>query len=313
MSRRLPPLNALKAFEAVARHEHVGKASQDLNVTHSAVSHHIHVLEESLGVELFAKVGRNLKLTEAGQFLLPTVRQALDSLADAVAHVKRPVVGGRLQIASAPGFCAKWLVPRVGRFAALHPQIELLVEALTQDMDTPMPGAEVTILYGNAQWTDQWARLLTEVDSFPVCSPEWMEKNPLEHPRDLLHCDLLQWEGGSKFSRWLLGHGITEEPKGKAIYFSMAHHAVDAAAAGHGVAMGDNVLAGDDLAKGLLVRPFEGRLPATYEYYAVCEKGARNAGMVEAFVEWLVSEFGSQASAGSQLLLAEPHLHGNAD
>jgi LysR family transcriptional regulator, glycine cleavage system transcriptional activator len=313
MSRRLPPLNALKAFEAVARHEHVGKASQDLNVTHSAVSHHIHVLEESLGVELFTKVGRNLKLTEAGQFLLPTVRQALDSLADAVAHVKRPVLGGRLHIACAPGFCAKWLVPRVGRFAALHPQIELLIETLAQDIDTPLPGAEVTILYGNAQWTDQWARLLTEVDSFPVCSPQWLERNPLCHPRDLLACDLLQWEGGSKFPRWLLSQGVAEEPTGKAIYFSTAHHAIDAAAAGYGVAMGDNVLAGDDLANGLLVRPFQGRLPATYEYYAVCERGARNAGMVEAFIDWLVAEFESQAQPGDRLLPADSYSRGNAD
>src|SRR5580704_14850170 len=130
MTRRLPPLNSLRGFEAVARHTHVRKASIELGITHSAVSHQIRTLEDALDTKLFKRVGRRLRLSEAGQFLLPTVQQALDTMAEACARVPRPQRAGRLMLAMAPGFTAKWFIPKLGRFTHLYPQIDLSVDVL---------------------------------------------------------------------------------------------------------------------------------------------------------------------------------------
>jgi LysR family glycine cleavage system transcriptional activator len=290
MTRRLPPLNALRGFEAAARHAHVRKASVELGVTHSAISYQIRTLEDSLGTELFERTGRRLRLSDAGQFLLPTVQQALDAVAEACARVRRPQLSGRLIVAAAPGFTAKWLVPRLGRFTNLYPQIDLTVDVIEHDLRRMPEDADVCVLWGDGDWERRWVRQLGRLQIFPVCSPQLLHAKPIRSPEDLRQHNLIHADDGAQFSRWLHANGISDVPSGRGLRFSSAPLAVEAALYGYGVALADNLLTGDLLQRGTLVRLFDVSLPALHQYYLVCERDRVRSPMVRVFLEWISSE-----------------------
>lgn len=295
MSRRLPPLNPLRAFEAAARHTHVGRAAKELNVTHSAVSHQVRALENALGIALFERRGRRLRLSEAGQHLLPSVQQALDLIADASSRILLPKLEGRLTVYAPPAFAAKWLVRRLGRFIEAYPQIELTIMPYRAGTRDDVDKADLFIEYGSGHWERKWVRLIARVEFFPVCSPRLLNARlPLRAPDDLRYHTLLHDDDGTAWAGWLLACGVEGIDSSRGVRFANANLTLDAAIYGHGVALGDAVIAAEDLRQGALVRPFDFSAPAISHYYLVCDLDRVKVPMVQAFVEWLLDEVGSR-------------------
>jgi LysR family glycine cleavage system transcriptional activator len=301
MSRRLPPLNPLRAFEAAARHGAVTRAAGELNVTHSAVSHQVRVLEETLGVKLFDRRGRRLILTPAGQSYLATVQQALDLIADASARVLQPAPEGRLTIASPPAFATKWLIRRIGRFLEAYPRISLTIRPYQLRNRDLIDSSDVFIEYGNGHWERKWVRLLSQIEFFPVCSPRLLNKVPLRSPDDLRLHVLLHDDIGGNWARWLAAAGVDGIDPGSGLLLHNANLSLDSAVLGYGVALGDPVLAGEDLASGALIRPIQFSIPAMENYYVVCEYDRTTSPMVRVFLEWLLQQSGLRSPVGEAI------------
>ncbi len=299
LARRLPPLNPLRAFEAAARHGHVGRAALELSVTHGAVSHQVRALEAALGVDLFERRGRHIKLSQAGQFLLPSVRQALDLIADAAGRILLPRLEGRLVIHASPGILGRWLVRRIGRFIEAYPKIDLSLGLYRGSQPAASDEADVVIEYGSGEWERKWVQLLRPIEFFPVCSPRLLNAAaPLRTAGDLREHRLLHDDDGQGWGRWLAAAGAGDVDSGRGIRFANANLSLDAAVHGYGVALGDQILAAEDLASGALVRPFEASVPAINGYFAVCNQDRLALPMVRAFLEWLQAEIGA-GSAGA--------------
>ena len=208
MGRRLPPLNAIRAFEAAARHLSFTRAAEELNVTQAAISHQIKGLEDVLGIPLFRRLNRALMLTEAGQTYLPPLREALDQIADATARLKTADSGGALTISTLASFAAKWLVPRLPRFQERHPEIDVLISTTAQMVDFAQQDVDAAIRFGRGGWEGVRAdRLLTE-DIFPVCAPSLLEgSKPLLKPDDLSGFTLLHDDFLYGWTMWLQAVG----------------------------------------------------------------------------------------------------------
>lgn len=291
MRRRLPLLNAVRAFEAAARHLSFTRAAEELSVTQATVSHQVKALEEWLGVELFNRRNRRLFLTEAGQGYLPPLTDAFDQLDDATRRTTRADSSGVLMVSVLPSFAAKWLVPRIGRFRDRHPDIDILISPDEKLAQFDRDGVDVGIRYGRGGWPGLHAeRFLTE-EFFPVCSPMLLDgPHPLgrpEHLRNqtLLHDDdpvgLLDWR------EWLRTVGVDSVDATRGPRFRDASHLIQAAIEGQGVALGRTALVANDLSSGRLVRLFEISLPADHAYYVVMPEAWVDRPKVRAFTDWL--------------------------
>lgn len=300
MARRLPPLNALRAFEAAARHLSFTRAAVELNVTQAAISHQVKALEEWLGLDLFRRLNRALRLTEEGQAYLPTVRDALDAIDSAT---KRLVAGGEsraLAITTTTSFASTWLLPRLRRFRALHPDIDLHMDTSDGLVDIVREGIDLSIRYGRGDWPGLTVEHLMEEELFPVCSPALLEgAHPLETPEDLNHHTLLHDDMSIDWDVWLRAAGIKGVDASRGPFYQHSYLVVHAAIDGEGVALGRSALVADLLADGRLVRPFEVSLPANFAYYVASAKGAPLRPHAQAFRDWLFSEVaGSAATEG---------------
>src|SRR4051812_9923296 len=171
MPRRLPPLNALKAFEAAARHESFTRAAEELCVTQGAVSHQVKGLEEELGLKLFNRERQRLAITQAGRDFRSVIRDALDLIADGTARLLQQQNSGALTVSTSPNFATKWLVHRLGRFAAEFPEIDLRVSASLQHVDFVREDVDLAIRHGIGDWDDLHVTRLCAEERFPVCSP----------------------------------------------------------------------------------------------------------------------------------------------
>ncbi len=291
MARRLPSLNALRAFEAAARHLSFTRAADELHVTQAAVSHQIKTLEEQLGMPVFRRMNRALLLTDSGQELYPAVGAALDGMAQAVDRLHRHEEAGMLTVATMDSFAATWLVPRLGRFRRLHPEIDIRLSTSDTPVDYVHAGIDIGVRYGAGNWPDlDITRLMTE-EVFPVCSPALIANGPpLEKPEDLRHHTLLHDDQREDWRMWLMAAGVSGVDDRAGPGFQHSNLVVLAAVAGEGVALGRSVIVTDDLAAGRLVRPFDLALPATYAYYMVCPKSNLNRTKVKAFRSWLLDE-----------------------
>ncbi|MCH7931217.1 MAG: transcriptional regulator GcvA [Proteobacteria bacterium] len=297
MARKLPPLNALRAFEAAARHLSVTRAAGELNVTPAAVSHQVKALEDRLGVALFRRLNRAMLLTDAGQLLLPGLRDGFDRLAEAVHRVRAHGAGNALTVSVAPSFAAKWLVPRLDRFRAAHADIEIRLDATDQLVDFAREDVDVAIRYGAGDYPGLRADRLFTDEVFPVCSPRLLEApHPLREPADLRWHTLLHvgWATDSEFwpdwRMWLLAAGVRDVAPTQGPKFKQEGMVVQAALEGHGVALASSVLVADDLAAGRLVRPFELGLPLSFAYYVVATEAAADQPKVAAFRAWILAE-----------------------
>ena len=299
MARRLPPLNALRAFEAAARHLSFTRAAEELNVTQAAISHQVKGLEERLGVVLFRRLNRALLLTDAGQSYLPAVRDAFDRIAEATGDLKALDRAGVLTVSVLPSFAAKWLVPRLGGFRHAHPDIDVHIAPSDHLTDFAREDVDLAIRYGKGEWPGLRAeRMLTE-KICPVCSPRLLEgPHRLRTPADLGRHTLLHDDMRIDWRMWLLAAGVEGIDASRGPSFTDSSMVIQAAVEGQGVALGRSALAAADLATGRLVKPFDISLPAAAAYYVVCPEATAERPKIVAFRDWVIAEAGSEEGAG---------------
>ncbi len=299
MARRLPPLNALRAFEAAARHLSFTRAAEELHVTQAAISHQVKALEEDLGRKLFRRLNRALRLTDDGQAYLPSVSKAFALLNEATSDLLTKQAPGPLTVSALPSFAARWLVPRLGRFRQIRPDIDLRIDPSVALADFAAGDVDVSIRYGRGKYPGLRADWLMAEDIFPVCSPTLLTgAHPLREPNDLAHHVLLHDEGHGDWRTWLLAAGVEGVDPARGPIFTDSSMLILAAMAGQGVALARGVLAADELAAGRLVRPFTLSLPTEYAYYLVCPEATAGQPKIAAFRAWLLDEAGGEASAG---------------
>lgn len=295
MARRLPPLNALKAFEAAARSESFTRAAEELNVTQGAVSHQVKALEDTLGLKLFKRERQRLVLTEAGRDYLAVVRDALDRIALGTERLLQRQSGGALTVSTSPDFAAKWLVNRLGRFAEKHPDIDLRVSASTQYVDFAREDVDVAIRHGHGNWPGLDVVRLYSERLFPVCSPKLVAgRNRITIAADLLKFPLLRLEDAKNWTRLFEAAGV-KQPVGPGPVLNRASMLIDAAIDGQGIALARTALAAWDLINGRLVRPTEASLRMANTYWIVCPKAASNVPKIATFRNWVLSETADDA------------------
>jgi LysR family glycine cleavage system transcriptional activator len=297
VSGRLPPLGALRAFEAAARRLSFVKAAEELHVTPAAVSHQVKALEEQLGVELFRRLPRGLILTDAGRAMLPELAKGLDHFARAVRGAVAGELAGRLRVTVMPSFAQLWLLPRLGRFIASYPEVEIVIMGSAEVVDLRRADIDLGIRYGGGRYPGLWAQLLFTEETFPVCAPSLLDgPPPLRRPEDLRHHRLLHdWnltagESWLVWANWLAVMGVDELDPAGGLQLSDSVLLMEAAVRGLGVAIGRTSLSGEHLASGRLVRPFALTRKADFAYWAVCPEGSETRPRLRAFVEWLVEE-----------------------
>jgi LysR family glycine cleavage system transcriptional activator len=291
-----PPLKAVRYFEAAARHLSFSKAAEELSVTHSAISHQIKALEGWLGVPLFERGTRQVALTDAGRRFLPPVRSGLLQIAEAARDVSTATRGGPIVVSVLPSVAAKWLVPKLHDFRARHPDIDVRISA-TGRVETIGEGdIDIAIRFGRGHWTGLTAELLLANDIFPVCSPKLpMSDKPLREARDLLQYPLLtdsDWAGANyDFWRdWLTAAGVEDARYRSGLSFNVSNLLMQAAVDGLGVAMGNTMLAGEDLRQGRLIRPFDLTVWPDSGFYVVYAKSALQRPKIKAFRDWLFDQ-----------------------
>jgi LysR family glycine cleavage system transcriptional activator len=294
--RRLPALNALKAFEAAARHESFTKAAHELNVTQGAVSHQVKALEAELGLRLFQRERQRLVITEAGRTYLEVVRDAFDRIASGTERLLQRQKSGVLTVSTSPNFAAKWLVPRLGRFSETNPAIDLRIGATMQHVDFARDEVDLAIRHGDGRWPSLHVTRLGVEELFPVCSPALLKgRNALRTPADLARHTLLHLGEPLDWSKWLEAAGVSHPAMSRGPVFSQSSFAIDAAIDGQGVALARTALCASDLLAGRLVRPFDLVLKISYGYWIVCPKANAELPKITAFRDWLLSEAAEDA------------------
>lgn len=298
MAPRLPSLNALRAFEAAARHLSFSRAADELNVTKAAVSHQVKALEDELGLPLFRRLNRALLLTDAGQTLFPSITEALGLMGAAVNRLQKQDRTGDLTVTTLDSFAAIWLVPRLNRFRKAHPEIDVRIATSDHSIDFAQSDVDLAIRYGAGTWQGVHAERLMTEEIFPVCAPSLLKEGPpLEKPADLALHTLLHDYGQESWRRWLLAVGEEGVDVERGPRYHHSNLVLQAAEQGDGVALARSVLAADALAKGRLVKPFDIALPADYAYYLACPPDHLKRPKVKAFRSWLLAE--ARASAGA--------------
>lgn len=290
---RLPPLKAIRCFEAAARHLSFSKAAEELFVTPAAVSHQVKALEEWLGVPLFKRLNRAVILTHAGQSYFVGIRKGLDMIAAATENVMREDTAGPLHVDTLPSFAARWLLPRLSRFRELHPEIDVRLSASEKLTDFNRDTVDVVIRYGHGNYPGlRVDALLTEEVMFPVCSPKLFEGSyPLRTPADLKYHTLLHDDMRIDWQTWLAIAGVTDVDATKGPSFNDSSMLLTAAIEGQGVALGRSTLAADDLLAGRLVQPFDVQpIQAHSSYYLVTPEAAANRPRIAAFRAWIMKE-----------------------
>ncbi len=306
---RLPPLNALRAFEAAARLLSVQKAAQELFVTPAAVSQQVKSLEERLGVALFRRLPRRLELTETGAELLPRLSNAFRELEDAIEQIeiKKSDNRGRLVIGAPPGFGSNWLLPRLGDFHERCPEIELQLAARTtmsdavlrssDDPDDLFQGCDVAIRFGDGHYSGSVVHKLFSMHTTPMCHPALIDgKHPLRSPEDLRHHTLLHvrndvtqmdtgWPG---WREWFKAADVEGVDPRKGPVFNQISLAIEAAADRMGIVLGAPLLAARELSRGRLAVPFPISLTMSASYYVVHQPQASPE--VQEFRGWLIAE-----------------------
>jgi LysR family glycine cleavage system transcriptional activator len=306
MSDRLPPLTALRAFDAAARHMSFAKAAAELNVTPAALSFQIKSLEQHLGQPLFRRLNRAVELTEAGRALAPGAKDGFETLISAWRAVRRLQDDRALTVTAGPAFTSKWLAPRLYEFAQAHPGIELRFSASLRMMDFDRDEIDVAIRFGYGPDPGLYALPLAFEWVTPVMTPALAARYP--DPRDLMGAPLV-FDDSMNFldppcdwRTWFRAAGIDHDP-GHGPRFSQADHAVDAALAGVGVALGRRALVIKDLHEGRLVAPYGLALRTKAHFRFLCQRGAENRPTIRAFRDWILREIDKTSAVSDSLTI----------
>ncbi|MGD9614193.1 MAG: transcriptional regulator GcvA [Alphaproteobacteria bacterium] len=303
MQGRLPPLGALRAFEAAARLNSFTKAAEELRVTPAAISHQIRALEADLGISLFHRRNRQIELTSSGRLLLPGLSEAFAGIHAAVRRLRAHNETGALTITASPSFAAKWLVLRLHRFQEKWPEVDVRISTSNEIVDLMSGDFDLAIRYGTGRYPGLDVELLLKNEVFPACSPRLLENGPpLRTPDDLHHHALIHDTAADRdplaptWAMWLKAAGVKEPPDSAGLTFTSGYMALDAAIAGYGVVLAYSTIAAADLAAGRLVRLFSLALPDLFAYYIVTAPGARDRPKVRAFCNWLREEADSETA-----------------
>ena len=289
---RLPPLNAMRAFEAAARHLSFTRAAEELFVTQAAISHQVKALEQELGVKLFRRLNRALILTDEGQALIPFVREAFERFTAGVRELERFCSGGTLTVTAPPSFASEWLVGRLGRLHHQHPQIDLHLNATPRVVDLIRENIDCAIRHGDGDLPGLVAYRLFQPSFRPVCSPALLSgEHPLRTPADLVHHTLLHaLDGPDEWQVWLRAAGVEGIDFGRGLRFDNSDLAIKAALHGVGVAIGRTPVQDDDLSEGRLVTPFDITIDSECAYHFVVPEATADQPKIQAFRGWLMNE-----------------------
>ncbi|NRA99888.1 MAG: transcriptional regulator GcvA [Rhodobacteraceae bacterium] len=299
MQDRLPPLTALRAFEAAARHMSFAKAAAELNVTPAALSFQIKSLEDHLGVPVFRRLNRAVELTEAGRVLAPPTSDGFATLTAAWRSARRMAGSSSLNVTAGPAFTAKWLAPRLFNFAQEHPDIELRFSATLRMMDFDRDEVDVAIRFGYGPDKGLFSIPILQEWATPMVSPELAKQ--ITSPEDLREMTLIHQDDTAflnpriDWDSWFRANGMGKVPD-HGPHFSQADHALDAAQAGAGVVMGRFTLASKALREGRLVMPFDLSITTDANYRFVCPKGGETRPHIRAFLDWVTREVGYSES-----------------
>ncbi|HEY2184836.1 MAG TPA: transcriptional regulator GcvA [Xanthobacteraceae bacterium] len=296
----MPPLSALRAFEAAARHLSVTKAAQELHVTAGALSHQIRGLEELLGLKLLERRVRSIALTPAGRQLYPGLHTGFSHIRDAVTSLSSAGDERVLVISTPPGFTSKWLAGRLYRFASAYPEIDVRVSSSESNANFASDGVDAAVRHmpvGQAADPALVTESLIELTLLPVCSPRLMTTHgPLDRPEalkgmPLIHDDTLADRVKlSTWAEWFKLAGVEGVDVSRGLRFNSTDHALDAAGEGAGVLLAHDVLAYDDLRTGRLAIAVEFPVRPDRAYHFVCPKGRRDHPHVQAFRTWIKQE-----------------------
>lgn len=293
MSDRLPPLTALRAFDAAARHMSFAKAADELSVTPAALSFQIKSLEEHLGAPLFRRLNRAVELTEAGRVLAPGAADGFATLTAAWRAAQRLQDEQSLTVTAGPAFTAKWLAPRLYEFAQTHPEVELRFSASLKIVDFARDAVDVAVRFGRTVDPDLWALPLAKEWVAPVMTPALAERYPT--PQSLTKAPLI-FDDSINFLKpcpdwqaWFRAMGIEHKPD-HGPRFSQADHAIDAALAGVGVVLGRRALVVKDIDEGRLSLPFPHAVDTGARFHFLCTRGTEDRPQVRAFRDWMVAE-----------------------
>ena len=289
----MPPLNALRAFEAAARHLSLSLAAIELGVTPAAISHQVRLLEDHIGLPVFERNGRGLALTDAGAAGLRDLREAFAHLSAAMDAIGSLGETGTLSVSVAPSFAAKWLLPRLESFEREQPQIDVHVSVSMQLADFARDRIDVAIRYGGGAYLEVFFEKLLAETVMPVCSPDLLRGRILHSPRDLLSLTLLHDDSPDNdpscpnWEMWLRAAGVEDVEVDRGPRFNQASLVIESAILGRGVALAKSTLAAADIEAGRLVRPIEAERPVDFAYYFVAPRAKLNLPKVVYFRDWL--------------------------
>lgn len=294
--KRLPPLNSLKSFESAARLGSFQKASQELFVTPSAVSHQIKSLEEFLEVELFIRQTRRIELTSAGKDYLRTVQKALSDIERATQRLVSAHGTGELNLSVAPAFLHRWLLPRISRFYDTHPNIELELSASTGLIDFAHSDTDMAVYFGDGQWDDVECSFLKRSALIPVCTPSLLNNKPIHVPEDITRHTLLHVsKRPDEWRAWFEAAGAEFRETRKGMFLSSGLLTAQAAARGLGVALSDISLISEEIQSGELVAPLDIPLELSKSFYLVYRKKRPLTPAMKAFQDWIMAEMAVDA------------------
>lgn len=305
--RRLPPLNALRAFEAAARHLNFSRAADELAVTPGAVSQQIQNLEDYIGAALFKRTPKGLLLTDGAQTALPALREAFDRLAEAASLLTAGPDGRRLTVSVAPSFAAKWLMPRLGRFEEAYPNVDVWISAGLELVDFNAGETDVAVRYGSGRYPGLEVTKLMAETVIPVAAPGLLAQTPLETVEDLAQHTLLH-DGSPDaddscpdWTMWLAARGVRGVDGARGPRYNQSSLVIEAAVNGRGVALAKRTLAQADLDAGRLVAPLQIATAVDFAYFLVHPKPKGRLTQVKAFVAWLTKEAQAHEAALREL------------
>jgi LysR family glycine cleavage system transcriptional activator len=303
MPRRIYPLNALRAYEASARHLSYVKASDELSVTPAAISHQVKKLEEYLGLPLFRRRSRGLLLTESGTLLLTELREVFLSLDKAMEHVIDSDARGTITLSVAPTFAVMWLIPRLQKFYVLHPDIDVRISTGLGLVDFQRDDFDAAIRLGSGQWFGLETIKLFDETVTPMCSPRLLEgADALKCPDDLrkhvlLHNHSMDYDPDAPtWDTWLKAAGASRVDASRGTHFSLPDHGLQASIDGAGVVLGWQSLAALDIAAGRVIAPFDLVLPLGSSFYLTYPEAHAPRSNIAAFRNWILGEVRESSS-----------------
>ena len=303
MPGRLPPISALRALEAAARHMSFTKAAHELNVTQSAISHQIKTLEDLWGLKLFRRTVRGVVLTPTGEELAKVTREFFERMTRTLDALRISSSREPLRVDTLQSFAVKWLVPRLGRFHEIHPDIDVWISTHDQLVDFGSDDVDLAIRLGHGQYPGLHASLLMREEVYPVCTPGFFGQDGLPRtPRDLLEYPLLLRLGEPNhpnWEQWFEAAGLPEVRPVAGPRFPDSNMAIEASKDGLGVALARTAHVADELASGELIRLFDVACPSSVSYYLVCPEGNEDEPRIASFRRWIMSEASSTESGSA--------------